>query len=495
MDTEENNIDNDALPPRQGRPRALLLADGIYLVLVFGWMLVLSPLGRDYAAMANPDLLGSITGRLFSGMMALFTQHAWAYLLVNLALLYTAMILILVLARVLGQGPWWLGSVAAVLFMANPVKTEAVLSLAGIQHLLPGILGLGVLLAYACCRTRTGWFARRFPLLAYLAAILAAPDTIPLFLVLVVLELCFFRGVPHRRSAILPIVFAGSIAYLVCGQWALPGAMTPHAMFAPLFLVLYPIGMLPDTVAFFTAFPWAGWACALLLAGLAVYLMRRAAQPLVTFGLLGAMAYRLLQGGKTVDPVTLAGGGALLIPVALLSLAVCGGFLAVMRHPTWRFSVVRASTLLCVAAMLCQGWVNVHWLRAGREVRQFQAAAAATATAHPKQFLAVVPDLQYLGTAPVMLAESVRYNTPFGSALPVRSILPLSLLPPADIAVFRYSPRELYVDVTGLAVPTINKAPLFSRNWWRQRHQPQGRVTLRLEAGMYPFPVVRIPTE
>ena len=271
--------------------------------------------------------------------------------------------------------------------------------------------------------------------------------------------------------------------------------MTPDAMFVPLFLVLYPIGMLPDTVAFFAAFPWAGWACALLLAGLAVYLMRRAAQPLVTFGLLGAMAYRLLQGGKTVDPVTLAGGGALLIPAALLSLAVCGGFLAVMRHPTWRFSVVRASTLLCVAAMLCQGWVNLHWLRAGREVRQFRTAAAATATAHPAQPLAVVPDLQYLGTAPVMFAESVRHTTSFGTALPVRSILPLSLLPPADIAVFRYSPRELFVDVTGLAVPTFDKAPLFSRNWWRQRYRPQGRVTLRLEAGMHPFPVVRIPTE
>lgn len=495
MDTEENSTDKDAPPPRQGKPRALLLADGIYLVLVFGWMLALTPLGRDYAAMANPDLLGPVPGHFFSGMMTLFSHCSWAYLLVNLVLLYTAMVMILVLARVLGRGPWWLGSVAAVLFMANPVKTEAVLSLAGIQYLVPGIFGLGVLLVYAVCRTRTGWLGRRFPLLVYLAAILACPDTVPLFLVLVVLELCSFRGVPHRRSAILPIVFVGSIAYLVSGQWALPGAMTPQAMFVPLFLILYPIGMLPDTVAFFAAFPWAGWLCALLLAGFAVYLVRRAAHPLVTFGLLGAMAYRLLQGGKAVDPVTLSGGGALLIPAALLSLAICGGFLAIMRHPTWRFSVVRASTLLCVAAMLCQGWINVHWFRAGREVRQFQTAAAATATAHPAQPLAVVPDLQYLGTAPVMLAESVRYNTPFGVALPVRSILPLSLLPPAEIAVFRYSPRELFVDVTGLAVPTFNKAPLFSRKWWRQRHQPQGRVTLRLEATSHPFPAVRIPTE
>lgn len=495
MTTVENHTKDVAAAVQPGNPRALLVADAIYLALVFGWTLILIPLGRDFAALANPDVLGPVPGRLFSGMMALFNDHAWAYLLVNLAMLYACMVLILVLARALGQGPWWLGSVAAVLFMANPAKTEAVLSLGGIQDLLPGVLGLGVLAVYACCRTREGRFMRRLPLLAYVVSVLACPDTIPLFLVLVLLELCFFRDVPGQRARLWPIIVVGAAVYLISGQWALPEALHPDAMFAPLFLVLYPVGVLPDTLAFFTAWPLPGWACALVLAVLAGYVMRRAAHPLLTFGLLGAAAFRLLQGGRTVDPVTLSGGGALLIPTALLALAACGGFLAVMRSPRWRFSVVRISTLLCVAAMLCQGWINGHWLQAGREVNRFQAAAAEAASRNPGQPLAVVPDLRYIGTAPVLYSESVRYNTPFGSALPVRSLLPLSVLPPAEIDVLRYSPGEAAVSVARLAEPTRDKPPRFSRAWWRQRHRPQGRVTLELKAGSQPFPAVHIPMD
>ena len=490
----EHTVPGDAgLESRPGKPRALMVADAIYLLLVFGWMLALTPLGRDYAAMADPDLLGPVPGRLFSGMTYLFGSHAFLYYLANLLLLYLCMALILALTRVLGNSPWWLGSVAAVLFMANPVKTEAVLSLGGIQHLLPCLCGLTVLLVYAVYRKEHGLLSQWLPPLAYIASILICPDTIPLFLVLVVMEACFFRGVPGGRKRLWLITGVGLVAFLISGQWAFEGALQPANMVMPLLLILYPIGLLPDTVAFFGAWPVLGWTCALCLAVLAVYLMRRANDPLFTFGLLGAVAFRLLQGGRTVDPVTLSGGGALLIPTALFALSVGAAFHTMMRHPRWRSTVVRNSTLLCVVVMLCQGWVNWHWLQAGRDVGRFQKASAETAAQHPGQPLAVVPDLQYVSTAPVMQTRSVRYHTPFSTALPVVPLMPLSVLSPASVEVLSYSAEKAVISVSGLATPTVNPLPRFSRAWWKQRHQPQGPVTLELEAGAHPFPEVRIP--
>lgn len=494
--TVERSVPDDVgNKARAGNPRALLIADALYLLLVFGWMLFLPPPGRDYAALANPDLLGPVPGRLFSGMMHLFNGHVSLYYLVNLILLYLCMVTLLILARTLGKGPWWLGSVAAVLFMANPVKTEAILSLGGIQFLLPGLTGLTVLLVYAVCRKGSGVPSRWLPLFAYTASILACPDTIPVFLVLVVLEWCFFQKIPGKRERLWPIVILGVLAFLVSGQWAFAGALRPANMFAPLYLVLYPIGMLPDTVASFSAWPLLGWACALLLVATAVWLMRRARDPLITFGLLGAAAFRLLQGSRPVDPVTLSGGGALLIPAALLSLAACAGFHVMMRHPRWRSSVVRTSTLLCVAAMLCQGWVNWNWLQTGLRVSRFQETAAETAARYPDQALAVAPDVLYIGTVPAMLSESVRYNTPFSAALPVVALMPLSLLPPAEINVLSYSPAGMTVSVTGLNAPSESSSPLFSRAWWQQRRCPRKAVPLELTAGPYPLPEVRITSE
>ena len=478
-----------------GNLKAFLLTDALYLLLVYVWTLGLSPLGRDFAALAHPDRLGPVAGGLFSARMHFFGGHAWMYLTVNLVLVYGCMALLLVLTGMLGKGPWWLGSIAAVLFMANPVKTEAILSLSGIRYLLPGLLGLLVLAVYVRCRSGQGVLFRLLPLLFYTGTILACPEMIPLFLVIAAFEGCFFPKGTERRRRLWPIVGIGLAALCISGQWAMDGAWQPARIFTPLYLVLYPIGLLPDTVAIFEAWPLAGWGCGLALGALAVWLMYKVRTPLFTFGLIGAAAFRLLQGAHAVDPVTLAGGGNLLVPAALLSLAAAGGFQALLRHPRWRTSVVRLSTLLCVAAMACQGWTNWHWLQGGFTVQRFRQAAGEACLKHSERPLAVAPDIRYAGTVPVMYAQSVLYNTPFSTALPVAALMPLSLISPAKVEVLHYSREKITVSVRGYASAARAKPPLFSRAWWQQRNRPSEPVTLELQAETRPFPAVRIPYE
>ncbi len=223
-----------------------------------------------------------------------------------------------------------------------------------------------------------------------------------------------------------------------------------------------------------------------------LWLIRELNNPAVTFGILGAAVFRLCQGGYPVDAVTLAGGGQLMVPVALLAIAVAGFFQALLRDSRWRTSAVRVSTLLCVVVMCTQIWVNLHWRHAGREVQRFQAQTAETARAHPDAPLAVVPDIQYYRTAPMMLAASVAHQTPFGDAYPVVSLLPISVIPPMAVEVEHYSPESAVVSVGGLAAPSAVGPPLFSRCWWLRRHHPREPVTLHIEAGERPFPAVRI---
>ena len=465
---------------RHSRATPLFVADALYLAMVYAAFLAIPPLGRDYAALARPDAV-----LFFTSLTRLFGGYGWMYLLLNLVLLYGCMALILVLTRHLTRGPWWLGSVAAVLFMANPVKTEAVLAISGVRDLWPGFMALLTLYVYVRCRQSAKVGAVQLPALVYLAAILTGPINIMLFVVVIVLEYSVYKEKTRRW---LPLAIFGTIALFMSGQWAMSGALHPVRMFAPLFFVVYPIGMLPDTVLFFQQLPLAGYGLSAVVVLLGAWLIRKVNKPAFTFGLLGAAAFRLCQGGFTVDAVTLAGGGQLMLPAALLAIAVAGFFQAVMENSKWRITVVRVTTLLCIAAMCCQIWVNLHWRHAGQEALRVQKAVAEARRENPGEALALVPDIQYYRTAPMMLSESVKYQTPFSTPQPVVSLLPISVIPPVDIAVETYTRRKVVVSVQGLAAPEPETPSFFSRCWWLRRYQPPPPFTLQAEAVEQPFP-------
>ncbi|MFA7691674.1 MAG: hypothetical protein GX117_13555 [Candidatus Hydrogenedentes bacterium] len=481
------------LKRRTGKPWMLLITNAFYLLLVFGWTVGNKPTGKDFAALTRPDLLGAVTGRLFSAMIAAFSTHCWLYYLTNLLLLYLCMVLILILCRVLGRGPWWLGSVAAVLFMAHPLKTEAVLTLSGIQFLLPTVCALLLLLLYTRCRDSASTLVRWLPPVAYLALILSFPDMIPLFLVLIILDFCFYRKREHAKPVLWAIFIIGISAFLISGQWAVQGAWLPDKIVLSLFLIVYPIGMLPDTIAFFANHLLITTLCFILFLYLMTRLLRNIKDPLVTFGVLATFAFHLLQGGEAVDPVHLSGSGRMVMLLALFALSLGSMFHVFMRSERWRSTVVRNSTLLCVAAMLSQGWVNWHWRQAGLDVQSFQETAQQTVEQHPGQWIGLLPNISYVGTVPLMYSQAIRYDTPFSRALPVQSLLELPVLPSAAVKIEEYNTDSFEVYVSNPALPKFSIPKRLTRAWWYQRHRPQEEALFRRDAKNVPFPILRIP--
>lgn len=470
----DSNPNSDVMPcgPSFSQAIPFLVTNVLYLFLVFGGTVFMKPLGGDFALLARPDKAGFVAGRILSLMIEYFGNWAPGYILVNLILLYSCMVLLIVLTRQIGGGPWWLGSVAAVLFMANPIKTEAVLSLVGSKDLLTGIISLLLLISYVTLSGVKNYKLRFLPVLVYAAGILLSPDVIPMFLVLGLVHATCRGGRTLLNKPLVLIFVLGGLAFLLSGSWAKPNAWSLTTLSVPLYLILYPMGMYPGNVALFHEWPVLGYACAGgLLLGVWI-LLWRGANALLWCGLLGAIAYRMLQGAYTVDPVTLAGGGKLIVPTALFSLAAAGIFHRMLVNPRTRYSVVKISTLLCAGAMICQVWVNWHWIQAGRWVWQFQRVAYETVARNPGQSLALLPNIDYLGTAPVRLYDSVTYHTPFSRLLPVVVVGTLSVYPPVGIEVLSYTSEKAVLRVERLAIAPNPRPRFLSRNWWKHRYHP-----------------------
>jgi len=477
-----------------GRILPFLIADAAYLLIVYGWLVTMQPVGLSYRQAATPDEIHLLPRLIFQQMHRWFGDSIPGYLVVNFLLLYGCMVLIFFLTRLITRGPWWLGSVSAVLFMANPIKSTALLSIGGIQWLLPGLLGLAVLLLYALCRSGSMIGHKWLPFLTYLLVSVFTPSNIPLFAVIFVLEeICFKKAERSVTRHHIYIAAAGILLLFFSGQIFLPHALSLHAMFIPLLPLLNPIGFLSSTFSFFSYYTIAFYIG--LAAGLTLlcFFMRRYRHPAFIFGILGAFAFRIGQGSLPIDLVTLENSSTLLIPTALAAVGAAGFFLALSEIPHWNTSVVRLSTLVCCAAMLCQIWVNLQWYRAGADIARFRTAARISAEEHPGQYLAVFPDIDYVGFVPYFLSETLRPIDRNTSALPVYSPASFSVMPPLRAEVLVYAPNLAVASITGFDEKGKPDFRPLSHDWWRQRLFRSGSRVLTREAGDHLFPLHRIP--
>jgi hypothetical protein len=244
----------------------------------------------------------------------------------------------------------------------------------------------------------------------------------------------------------VPFVLLAMGAGFAHGIFDSAAGFSPSGMFAPLALIAYPAGFLPDTARMFHEQPWLGWAVGgvlvAALAGLAGVLRSRA----FAFGLLAMGAARLGAGDEFVDPYHLSGGGGLFLSIAFACVAFAAFWRRVMEHPKWVRPSVFLTTMLCLVLFGTQIRAIHDWRRAAEFSRVFREQAAETAEAHPGETLLVLPDFLAHEGAPLRLAESVGLF-PGDAPIPVMSVLRLHL-PRERHALFEVTAHESgYVEV------------------------------------------------
>ncbi len=411
----------------QDRPQYFLSAMFAYLGIVYLYGLLLHPLGRDYALMGGAVEMPRWATLILQAQMTVFGGFFPGYYLCNLLLLYVCMVCIFFLTRFVVGGPWWLGSLAAVLTMAHPLKSDAVLHATGAVVLLPVVVLLLVLtlqaatLYYDDPRYRyaaLGWF----PLALFLS-----PASLPLLGVMGLLGYCHPHVCARQpwHCAIITTVYAIASAIWWHEIWA-TWTWDFGQRFGALLLVFYPIGLMPETTARFIEYTVLGWITAFLVVGLLLGVVWRTKSKALGLMLLGAVFLRFTPLEQRVDWVHLLGGGTMILPIALCAVAFSAFCLAVMQHPKWRRPVVFMTTLLCVVFFIMQISAIHHWRTAGFWVRSLQAAVQEEKMGAPTftPFF-LFPDLQYYRGAPYQPAAGLRYDTPFSQHTDFLALLPL----------------------------------------------------------------------
>lgn len=332
-----------------------LVALAVYTALVYGPFLWAGPVPEGLERVAG------VPQRLID------EAPRWVPRLNSILLLYIASASVFFLTTQLVDRPMWLASFAAVLFMANPVKGEVMYALGGPDYMRPAAMELLGLATYAYARKHSRDTALQLAAFAIFCRILLEPirgdwDVItgemflahlwPLALVhLLVPEAREGRGVTLGKGMLVAVAIAVVLGIMPI-NWAFP---------TPILLSLYPIGLLPETQALLTLWPWLelGLCC---LAGVAfVLIYRKSRHPALLFGGAGAVGYWWLMGPREVDMVTLQGGDALLVPAALVSVGLAGLVHSILRHPKWFRPMVLLTALWCVVYFVLQVRAGMAW--------------------------------------------------------------------------------------------------------------------------------------
>ena len=272
--------------------------------------------------------------------------------------LYGCMITLFNLTRRLVKGPVWLGSLAAAVFMAHPVKTEVMFSAYGLFELVGALLALLTLLAYLRLIESPSGARILVALACFTMATLPFSVNATLFGVLIMLE--FFPGTPETRhwGRLVPFLVVALLANSIHRETLYTGMPDFRANIAPLLLLIYPIGLLPDTLAQLQAAPLLAWAWALLVLLLLLGSMVWVGNGGYRVALLALLSYRFYPGADIIDLVSLEGGGQLLVPLALACVAMAGFCRWLLHFEVWGKPAIALTTMLCIVLFTLQFQAN-----------------------------------------------------------------------------------------------------------------------------------------
>lgn len=396
----------------------------VYLILVYGWGLWIYPLGRDYNHLAN---LGAempfFARQLFSFEVETFGANPVGYHFVNIGLMYACMLLVYHFINKSAKGLWWFGTLAASLFMANPVHSETMHNLSGVADLVPCLAGLLALTAYAWNVEQPGKPRLALTVVSVCVAAGLYRENAALGLVLIAYELLVVRK--ESRTVARGIII-GALAIVTAnigGHFGNLGELDLRQMFAPLYLIFYPIGFLPKTVESMHERMWLVWLSIAALVLVIALIHRKARRPEFIFAILGMLLLRIVPNEREVDLVHMVGGGQLLLANVLFTLGFIIIVFRIMDHPRWRVPMITVTTTLVIIFFLMQ-WRSLRtWSDAGKYVRDFQKNAREMT--QNGEVLGVLPDFRNYKGAPLALSESISYDTSFSAHIEHVSLLPI----------------------------------------------------------------------
>jgi len=381
----------------------------IYTSGVHGACVFLPLLGPDFALFGDPHAIRGFLRWIFAIQHFFLGDAIWGYRLLNLMLLYAVMSVIFFLTYAVNQRTWWLGSLAAVLFMAHPMNVEAVYTLRGAVGLMLVLCALGGNLAFTrfAASGRSAWSIVALVFLTF--AGFAATEA------RVALLFPFFFAMFQRKGLrwrLLYLSIPFLIVYgvlqvfsLIWGQESLPSL----AGLSYLPFLFYPLGLLPQTAQWFWANPWLFQiviGCAVFVIILLVWAAR---DPTVILqGVLCILGS--LHISASFDAVHFRGGGSALLILAYACMGfalLCG---RIQQHSKWNRPVVTGTTLVCVGLFVLRWNMLGDWFAASQMVSEFRAAVVARLErSEPKPWV-LLPNFAYYRSAPVMLAEVIRWD-------------------------------------------------------------------------------------
>ncbi len=456
-----------------------------YVCLVYAWSVNVYPLGRDYAILGGGGAgLPFLVRTVISWEVSLFGSFVPGYHLVNIALVYAAMLCIYRLVNYTLKGMWWFGTLAACLFMANPVHTEAVVNLTGAVDLVPFLVALLAITFYAAHAYEPGIWRYSGALLCFAVAVISYPLYAYLILVLFLYDLLITEPDLKNYKRLLPF-----LVVTACAFWTHGGMLFAHGfdcgrMFSPLYFIFYPIGFLPETARRFHEHPALGWFAGAAAFVILALVYRKARRPAILFGVLAMCAIRLYPGDRFIDPVHLIGGGQLLLANVFFLIALVALFYRIMEDPNWRVAMIGLTTVISIAFFVMQIRENVIWHKAGNRVHAFQTQAREALVPSHDTPLGICPDFQYWLGAPLCFTQSLTHDTPFSTALPVKPVVMLDGDKAGAVTVTQeeWARENGVIRVSGASALEVAPWPYdLSRPGRRQRKMP---LTIeRIEGG------------
>ncbi len=357
------DTDSKAKPVEADRPKEkpvrFLMLMVVYLLVNHGLTVGFGPTAHDGLLLAASDGSANAMVTLVGGLWALFGASAPPYHIVNLALLYGCMVAVFFLTRLVVKGPWWLGSLTAVLLMANPLKTDAVASITGTYHLVPAFFALWALCFYALHVERRRAWLLLVAWGSFCAAVGVHPANTGLVFAVVLYEIVLVQPPKRNLWRLIPFVVMDRVGWYH-SELTVPGWHELTGL-APLSLIFYPIGYLPETVEIFQSHPVTAWLAALAWVAVLAVIGSGARHRAFVFGVGGALAIRLMQFDAPVDLATMEGGGVLLVSIALVNIAFAAVCWRIMQHRKWVKPVVFLTTVLCVVFFILQIKANLAW--------------------------------------------------------------------------------------------------------------------------------------